>query len=132
MSTPPNNDRSRWETLWRDTVWEFADGGTWSLLLPAATPVPLVVVTAWNPFGQRLSLDVNTARDAVLRAEIQALGCPYVRARGRSPDGRWCEDGWQFPHLPSRTQRLLQRYGQLAGLVADASGAHYCWNELLE
>ncbi len=128
MSSTADNDRSHWETLWHDTLWELATGGSW-LPLRTTTQVPLVVVTAWNPGSQRLPDAVNTARDAVLQAEIQALGCHYVRARGRSPDGQWCEEGWQFPHLPSRTHWLLQRYGQLAGLVTDARGAHYCWSE---
>lgn len=128
MNGITDNERERWIQRWHDTVWErFADDG-WSRL--AATSFdPLVVVTAWNPGGHRLPNAVNQARDVVLRTELHALGCTLLRARGRSPDGLWYEDGWQIPHVPSRTHRLLRRYGQLAGWVTDANGAHYHWWE---
>lgn len=126
------NDRSgydhlRWESLWRDTLWERFDDGRWSPL-EARSAVPLVVVTAWNPGGLRLSGAVNQARDAVFQGELCALGLVPRRARGRSPSGDWYEDGWQIPHVQARTDQLLRRYGQIAGWVTDATGAHLHWS----
>ncbi|HEX3132308.1 MAG TPA: DUF3293 domain-containing protein [Planctomycetota bacterium] len=89
-----------------------------------------MVLSAWNPAGQRLPIAVNQARDVVLQAELQAMGLTQVRARGRNPDGSWCEDGWQLPYEPMQAARLLRRYGQLAAWVTDAAGARYHWADL--
>lgn len=128
MSSNPDNDRAGWERLWRDTLWESAADGQWSPLA-RTSPTPLVVVTAWNPGGRRLPRAVNDARDAVLLAELRTRGWTPLRARGRSADHGWCEEGWQIPHLPSHTRMLLRRYGQLAGWVTDAPGDRYHWCE---
>ena len=87
------------------------------------------MVSAWNPGVHRLPTSVNQARDAGLVAELQALGCTPLRARGRCPEGRWHEDGWQIPHTPLRSILVLRRYGQIAGWVTDADGSHYQWSE---
>ena len=141
MSSITENDRVRWESLWRNTLWERAEAGHWSPIT-TTSPDPLVVLTARNPGGLRLPILVNQAREVVLQAELSALGCTPQRARGRSPDGTWCEedwceedwcedawceDGWQIPHALPRTRVLLCRYGQLAGWVTDADGAHLVW-----
>jgi hypothetical protein len=128
MSNTTDNDRAQWVARWRDTVWERLESGHWSLLATTSS-VPLVVVTAWNPGGRQLPDAINQARDLVLQMEIKALGCAPLRARGRSPDGMWREDGWQIPHSPARSLTLLHRYGQLAGWVTDADGARYLWRE---
>jgi hypothetical protein len=130
MNNTTENDRARWEARWRTTVWEWAAAGQW-LPLASMSASPLVVVTAWNPDGQLLPEAINRARDVMLLAELRALGCDPLRARGRSPDGTWHEDGWQIPHVPVRTLMLLRRYGQIAGWVTDADGAHYHWCEPL-
>lgn len=122
--TPP--DRRSWETLWDGTVWETLKYGRWSPL-ESTSSIPLVVVTAWNPAGSLLPMSVNQARDAVLHAELLALGLKPCRARGRSASGDWHEDGWQIPHAVERTRALLRRHGQLAGWVTDEKGASYLW-----
>lgn len=126
MSRLPLEERRAWEERWHGTIWEGLDGGGW-LELPTTSPGPQVVISAWNPLGMRLPQPVNRARDALLMGELQARGLSARRARGRSPDGAWWEDGWQIAHEADRTQLLVRRYGQLAGWVTDAGGARFHW-----
>ena len=121
----PSDHRS-WEMLWDGTIWETQEHGRWSPL-GTTSRLPLVVVTAWNPAGSLLPLAVNQARDAVLHAELLALGLAPCRSRGRSAAGGWHEEGWQVPHALERTLALLHRYGQIAGWVTELAGASYFW-----
>lgn len=95
--------------------------------LPDSSPVPLVVVSAWNPGGARLDAAINQARDRVLLDELEAWGLSPQRARGRSADGLWSEDGWLLEHLVARTTAILRRYGQIAGWVTGPGGSSYHW-----
>lgn len=125
MTVEQAPDQAFWTKRWRGTVWELANGDHW---LPLGTPSEaLVVVSAWNPGSLRLAEAINQARDGVLAAELRALGLAPVRARGRSADRAWCEEGWLIAHLPTRTTGLLQRYGQIAGWVTEPLGSRYVW-----
>lgn len=86
-----------------------------------------LVITAWNPGSRHLPLHVNEARDAVLKAELDALALETVRAKGRSGD--WYEMGWLIEHQPARSLHLLRRYGQLAGFVFSAEGRALLWSD---
>lgn len=128
MTDTRHHDQAFWEARWHATVWEGQDeAGRWTPIAPCSAE-PLVVLSAWNPGGGRLPLAVNLARDALLLAELRALGLSPVRARGRSPDHAWCEEGWRIADLPARTAQLLRRYGQLAGWVTGPAGPRYAWS----
>ncbi len=120
-------DRSHLVATYRDTRCELACAGGWQALDRLDAQAPGLVLTAWNPDGAPLPPAVNRARDAVLRAELDARNCAPLRARGRSADGAWFEDGWLIPHLPERSLLLLRRYGQLAGFVFGPGGRRLLW-----
>jgi hypothetical protein len=120
MSSPSPADRRSWEQLWHGTVWERLVAGRWLPLVPEGDRQ--VVVSAWNPGSRVLPAAVNRARDTLLESELRAMGLEPGRARGRSADGGWCEEGWLIPHRPARTRALLRRYGQVAGW-----SGRLCW-----
>lgn len=126
MTLPTSRERDDWEACWRETLWDLCQDGVWRPL-PSFSAEPMMVLSAWNPRGQRLPISVNQARDAVLQAELVAMMLTHVRARGRSPDGSWSEDGWQVPYDSTQAERLLRRHGQLAAWITDAAGARYHW-----
>lgn len=119
-------ERDHYEQLWRNTLWERLDGDCW-LPLPSSSAVACVVISAWNPCGRSIPLEVNRARDRILHGELAALGLSPIRARGRSPDGHWSEEGWQIVHEATRSSVLLCRYGQIAGWVTGPDGPSYHW-----
>lgn len=126
MSPLSPAERRYFEDLWQNTRWEHLVDSTW-MPLPNSSPVPLIVVSAWNPGSARLDAAINHARDRVLLGELEALGLSPQRARGRNPDGLWSEDGWLIEHLVARTTEILRRYGQIAGWVTGPGGSSYQW-----
>lgn len=126
MTGMTRGERNDWKECWHDTRWEVYQDGAWQSLPPISVH-PLMVLSAWNPGSRRLPIRVNEARDKVLQAELLAMGISHVRARGRSPDGSWCEDGWQVPYESMLAEQLLRRHGQLAAWITDAGGAYYHW-----
>jgi hypothetical protein len=121
------SERRRWRDTWRATVCELADGTAWLDLARAVPARPTLVLTAWNPRGRRLPEAINAARDAVLRAELHALGYEARRARGSSPARDWHEDGWAIEHRDERSAELVRGYGQLAAFVYDRGGRALLW-----
>lgn len=125
------------------------DGRAWSVLeigqpAPAALAeflpaTPCSLVTAWNPQSVTRSREANEAADAALRAELDGLGVPVLRAlAGQAEDGfvpdfgragprrdapgpcprqDWSEPGWLLGGLDTAaTDALARRYGQ-AGIL---------------
>lgn len=99
-------------TTWVDIV--EGDGSHW-LLQPTGdhhrgwddSPAPSLadadeawVVTAHNPFSERLSSDENEARAAAMLAAVEEAGWTWLAAAGRSPDGSWSEAGLLLPGAP--------------------------------
>lgn len=97
-----------------------------------AAQEPSAWMTAWNPLSRPLPEAANHARDALLAAELAALGLIALRAAACAPDGSWREEGWLFPHDAARTRRLLSRYGQHAAYVLDGGSRRLCWQDGLE
>jgi hypothetical protein len=123
------DERDQWRRAWRGTLWELAEGDGWRPLPDTGGAPAGVVVSAWNPHGVRLPDEVNRARDQLLLDELRARGLQPRRARGRSPDGAWSEDGWLVEHRHARSVALLGRYQQLAGLVVEHGRAHLLWRD---
>lgn len=111
---------------WRTTVWERSDHGAWTALVSPAEGA-WAAISSWNPGARRLPSEVNRARDALLGAEIAALGLDRLRVRGRDQAGDWTEEGWLIPHLAPRTRDLLRRHGQLAAEIFVRGGRQWCW-----
>jgi hypothetical protein len=122
------SERDRLRLAWRATTCELADGEAWSPVPRDAAAPATLVVTAWNPWSRRLPDAVNAARDRVLAVELAALALPSRRARGRSPDGAWQEDGWAVEHREEASSlALIRAYGQLAGFVFAHGGRALLW-----
>ncbi len=120
-------ERSQLVAAYRAARCELSCEGGWQALDRLDAEIPGLVLSAWNPQGEPLPAAVNQARDTVLYAELRARDCAALRARGRSPDGSWTEDGWLIPHERERSLLLLRRYGQLAGYVFGPDGRGLLW-----
>lgn len=80
------------------------------------------LVTAWNPHSIERPPAANAEADAALRACIDALRLPCLRAGASAPDGSWPEDGWLVADIDADAAcALARRFGQ-AGLLAWAAG----------
>lgn len=55
----------------------------------AAGATQSAVVTACNPFSQRLPDDVNVGRQAMLAAWLRDSGLALIEGAGEAPDGSW-------------------------------------------
>ncbi|AKC85549.1 DUF3293 domain-containing protein [Pseudoxanthomonas suwonensis] len=110
---------------------ELDDGTTLPLHVGQPAPAALerampatawTLVTAWNPQSVPRSGAANDAADAMLRAELDALGLAKLRAGGGSDDGDWEERGWLVAGLDAAAaDALARRYGQ-AGILHWAQG----------
>ncbi|MDR0182343.1 DUF3293 domain-containing protein [Lysobacter arvi] len=79
-------------------------------------------VTAWNPASQPRSDAANEAADALLVAQLDALGATRHAAWAQDPRGRWREPGWLVLDLDeSALLRLAQEFGQ-AGVLDWTAG----------
>ena len=72
---------------------------------------------------------LNQARDVLLAEELYAWDVHPQRVRGGDDASGWWEDFWLIPHRPDRSVRLLQRYGQFAGLVITGSLGRLLWQD---
>ncbi|GAB3516385.1 DUF3293 domain-containing protein [Pseudoxanthomonas daejeonensis] len=77
----------------------------------------LTLITAWNPQSLVRSASANAAADAALRAELDALGRPTLRAAAADADGGWEERGWLVEGLDAATADVLARRYDQAGLL---------------
>ena len=79
-------------------------------------------ITAWNPASQPRSDTANEAADALLVAQLDALGAARHAAWAQGPAGRWRGPGWVVADLDeSMLLRLAQEFGQ-AGVLDWAAG----------
>jgi hypothetical protein len=74
-------------------------------------------VTAWNPASQPCSEGENRKADALLLAELDALGLRRWPMRASAPDGHWAEPGWLLADIASvDLDRLARAFGQAGTL----------------
>lgn len=80
-----------------NAVYEVETDGGWvdaSAFAVDADGLPATLISACNPWSQRLSDAENAARHQALQRQIEADGCRWWPARGRSPDHDWVEPGF--------------------------------------
>lgn len=93
------------------------------------------ILTAWNPFGQELTADDNEARQAQLRATIEASGLPWLTARGEDPEGSWQpEPGFCVFNVPSDLlKRWLEDFEQNAAVRLERGhGCQLVWHPVID
>ena len=54
----------------------------------------LFMITASNPFSQRLSIEENKSRNEELRVLLSQDYVEILAGIGKSPNGTWAEEGW--------------------------------------
>jgi Protein of unknown function (DUF3293) len=55
---------------------------------------PYSIITAHNPYSQKLSKEENEQRHEQLKTILQERGLEHHPSTGQSPDGLWCEEGF--------------------------------------
>lgn len=76
---------------------------------------PLWIVSAYNPYSQRVDDDVNVARHRALIGEVERRGASPRLAWGISTDGTWYEGSVAVHGLPEDAIReLAHEFGQHA------------------
>jgi|GEM_PF-2795868 len=122
----PNRDDTLAELYDRTVLW-MPQGNGWQPL--QAQPGRWLILTAENPWSQPLTPAMNAARDAVLRAELNARGLNPQRVRGTDPEATWHEDGWCVRDHPGLAAALMQRYQQTAVYVLVNGQRTVLWAE---
>ena len=82
------------------------------------------LLTACNPGAVPQTGPVNAQRCAALEAWLRAEGFRFVPAEGAAADRSWVEPSVCVPGMDARdAAECARRFGQLAWLQIDASGA---------
>ncbi|HCQ01453.1 MAG TPA: hypothetical protein DIT99_12520, partial [Candidatus Latescibacteria bacterium] len=84
-------------------------------------PLPIHVITVFNPFGRVLDTAENEMRNDVLSESLSIRGLEFRPVLGRSPDSNWPEPSFAV-HGLSRVEacKLARRLGQRAVFELDA------------
>lgn len=86
-----------------------------------------VILTAWNPQGQRQSAAANAAAQAQLRARAEAAG--YALRDGVNGAGEWAEDALLIDGLPLRQALTWARdFDQAALLCGSGARVALVWH----
>lgn len=93
-------------------------------ITPGNLPIPMALITAWNPGRTTLSNAANRLANRKLRSDIKSLGLEYWRSLAEDPSGNYREPGFAV-HAISETEaiRLGSRHRQLAVVYLDETGA---------
>jgi len=70
-------------------------------------PEPCHVITAWNPFSQKLTLEENRHRNERLLARLQEKTADIIETYSSAPNGDWREDGFLVHGIGRETLCLL-------------------------
>lgn len=74
-------------------------------------------ITAWNPASEPHSDDANQTADALMVAQLDAVGVQRLAAWAEDPDGEWREPGWLLADMDNDiVDRLAHEFGQ-AGVL---------------
>jgi hypothetical protein len=77
--------------------------------------VELHVITAWNPGDKRPSQEINDAQNALLRADMVALGVQPLEALGSDPTSKHSEKSWAAAGMTDgQAIELGKKYEQVA------------------
>ncbi len=94
------------------------------------TATSWAVVTAWNPFSNRLSRDENDERQRALRARIAALGLATFDAVGRDDASDWHEESLLVVGLDEAAACALGsqfcQHAVFVGAVGEPAAVCFC------
>ncbi len=123
------------EQLYRDAIYEVdLPAGTVVFRIgeaaPAGLPIPLALVTAWNPGTTRPGEAENRAANLRLEAEITRRGWPCLPARGRDATAVHIEPSFATTGI-SREEALAlgHMFGQAAIVFVDDDHVRLLWCE---
>ena len=88
--------------------------GPYADTLPLETPIH--VITAHNPFEQRLSDDENIHRNESLNAELTRLHVDIKTVIGKSPSGDWHEESFAVHGLTREQACSIARHFNQRGV----------------
>ena len=71
------------------------------------------VLTAWNPFSQKLSLEENKSRNLDLENDLLKFEIPFARVIGHSSTWDWFEESFAIKDL-EKALELGRKYEQHA------------------
>lgn len=121
------------EQLYRDALYEV-DLPTGTIIFrigeaaPDELPVPLALVTAFNPGTSRPCEEINRAANLHLQAEIARRGWPSFVARGRDAAATHIEPSFAIPDISREDALALARqFGQAAIVFVDSELVSLLW-----
>lgn len=95
---------------------------------PAGLPVPLALVTAFNPGASRPCEEINRAANRRLEAEIAHRGSSWFPARGRDAAATHIEPSFAIPDIsPEDALALARQFGQAAIVYCDEGNVDLLW-----
>jgi hypothetical protein len=121
------------EQLYRDALYEVdLPGGTVVFRIgeaaPAGLPVPLALVTAFNPGTSRPCEEVNQAANRRLEAEVTRRGWPSFPARGRDEAATHIEPSFAISGISREDALALGKmFGQAAVVFVDGDRVRLLW-----
>ncbi len=130
MSHPPSL-----EQLYRDAIYEVDLPGRTVVFrigeaAPAGLPVPLALVTAFNPGTSRPCEAENQAANRRLEAEITRRGWLCFPARGRDAAATHVEPSFAIPDIsPEDALALARQFGQAAIVYVHGGRVTLLWCE---
>ena len=93
---------------------------------PPGLQPPFALITAWNPYSQRLDEDSNRQRQLALMGALIQQGRRFLPARGEGADG-WYEDSVLILDISlADAKSLANRFEQHAILWGDQKRINIC------
>jgi hypothetical protein len=91
---------------------------------------PYSIITAHNPYSQKLSKAENEQRHEQLESILQERGLEHLPSTGESPDGSWCEEGFIiFDISLEDALDIGKRFEQHAIVYGQGNRAALAWCE---
>lgn len=118
---------------YRSAVYEVdLPGGTVAFRIggarPRGLPLPLAVITAYNPGLERPGEAANREANRRLEAELSRRGLRYLQGRGRDAAGGHVEPSFAVLGMPREDAlALAAAFGQAAIVYVDAGGVELLW-----
>lgn len=91
---------------------------------------PYSIITAYNPYSQKLSKEENEERHKELEILLQERGLEHHFSTGESPDGLWIEEGFIiFDTSLDDALEIGKHFEQHAILYGQGNRAALAWCE---
>lgn len=92
-------------------------------LLQPFIPAGGLFITAWNPLGEKLTLEANQKANQKLKAELLTQGLNVIDGYGVSKDGKWREDNFfTYPVDKEASIKLCCDFSQNAVVYISSDG----------